>query len=339
MLPYLAVVLAAVCFGTTGTAQAFGPADASATSIGAARILIGGGMLAAIALVALALRRRTARTARTATTATTATTSATAATGTAMPRHRSLPSWLLVAIGALGVLAYQPAFFAGTSLNGVAVGTVVALGSAPILTGLLDWLLRRRFPGLVWLVATLIATAGVVLISGLLAPGASTGAPASTASALASPETGISLPGLLCSVAAGASYAVYTLASKSLLERGWAPTSTMGAVFGVAAALSIPLLATTDTAWLTTASGLTMALWLGVVTTAVAYVLFGWGLARLPAATVSTLTLAEPLTATLLGTIVLGELLSPMAIAGLVVLAAGLIVLTIPRRRVPSVAA
>ncbi|MCS5734167.1 DMT family transporter [Herbiconiux daphne] len=321
MLPYLAVVLAAVCFGTTGTAQAFGPVDASAGSIGAARILIGGGLLGVVGLLAW-WRGRGGQ----------------APAARPSPSARRLPAGVLVAIGALGVLAYQPAFFAGTSENGVAVGTVVALGSAPILTGLLDWLLSRRFPGVLWLVATLIATVGVVLISGLLGQGpvGSVGTSATDAAsaldAAGATDAAISVPGLLASVAAGASYAVYTLAGKALLERGWAPTATMGAVFGVAAVLSLPLLLTTDTAWLATGPGLAMALWLGVVTTVVAYLLFGWGLKRLPASTVSTLTLAEPLTATLLGTLVLGETLQQMAVIGLVVLAAGLVVLTIPRR-------
>jgi len=194
----------------------------------------------------------------------------------------------------------------------------VALGSAPVLTGLLDWALRRRFPGALWLVATLVATIGVVLISGVIGAGG-TDAP-------------ISIPGLLASTGAGASYAVYTLASKALLERGWTASGTMGSVFGLAAVFSIPLLLTTDTRWLVTGPGLALALWLGVVTTTAAYLLFGWGLARLPASTVSTLTLTEPLTATLLGTLVLGETLTAMAAAGLAVLALGLVVLAAPRR-------
>ncbi|WP_382305048.1 DMT family transporter [Herbiconiux sp. UC225_62] len=317
MLPYLAVLLAAVCFGTTGTAQAFGPSDASSVSIGAARILIGGAVLAAVALV---LRMR-----------------AGARSGIPAPTipgsgARRVPSWLLLLIGALGVLAYQPAFFLGTSQNGVAVGTVVALGSAPIITGLLDWALHRRFPGAVWLVATLVATAGVVLISGLVGAGG-TGAAGDSAA--------ISVPGLLASLGAGASYAVYTLASKALLERGWTPESTMGSVFGLAAVVSIPVLLSTDIRWLATGQGLAMALWLGLVTTAVAYLLFGWGLGRLRASTVSTLTLAEPLTATLLGTLVLGEVLSGVAVVGLIVLAAGLVILAVPwrGRRSPAPAA
>ncbi len=300
MLPFLAVLLAAVCFGTTGTAQAFGPGDASALSIGAARILIGGAVLAGVAAV-VRMRRPAPP----------------APAPDSRSASRRVPSWLLLAIGSLGVLAYQPAFFLGTSANGVAVGTVVALGSAPIITGLLDWALHRRFPGAVWLVATVVATAGVVLISGVV--GDAGGRP-------------IDLPGLMGSVGAGASYAVYTLASKALLERGWSATTTMGSVFGLAAALSVPVLLSTDLRWLVTPAGATMALWLGLVTTAAAYLLFGWGLSRLRAATVSTLTLAEPLTATLLGTLVLGESLTGMAVAGLVVLAAGLVILAVPWR-------
>ncbi len=70
-----------------------------------------------------------------------------------------------------------------------------------------------------------------------------------------------------------------------------------------------------------------MALWLGLATIAVAYTLFTWGLERLTAATAATLTLAEPLTAAILGIVVLGERLSALAIIGLVVLGAGLALL------------
>jgi DME family drug/metabolite transporter len=318
MLPVLAVLLAAVCFGTTGTAQAFGPEGASSVSIGAARILIGGGLLAVLALPGL-LRARRARRER---------------LNRAAPTAGRLPSWLLVAIGGVGVLAYQPAFFLGAAQNGVAVGTVVALGSAPVLTGLLDWALHRRFPGLVWLLATVIATAGVLLMSGLPAEwlgvsGAATGAQAGAAPGTTA-AAAISLPGILASVGAGASYAVYTLAAKALLDRDWSPTASMGAVFGTAALLSVPVLVTSDVSRLATPDGVAVVLWLGVVTTAVAYVLFGWGLARLNASTVSTLTLAEPLTATILGVAVLGESLGALSATGLVVLAAGLVVLTAP---------
>ena len=131
MLPYLAVVLAAVCFGTTGTAQAFGPTEASAGSVGAARILIGGALLA---VIALALRFRAGRR-----------TAPPVARAAIVAARKKNPAPLLV-VAALGVVAYQPLFFLGTSQNGVAVGTVVALGSAPVITGGRRATTRTRSP-------------------------------------------------------------------------------------------------------------------------------------------------------------------------------------------------
>ncbi|MEO7007492.1 MAG: EamA family transporter [Terrimesophilobacter sp.] len=327
MRPYFAILLACLCFGTTGTAQALGANGASSASIGAARILIGGGLLALIA-GALWVRRRARRELPFRLTVPVApgTDSRNGHNNQSGARPALRPSRIrmlaLVIVGALGVLAYQPTFFLGTRLNGVAIGTIVALGSAPMITGVLDWALRRRFPGFVWLTATLVATAGVTLLSGLTSRGV-TDAGGGTISAL----------GIVSSLGAGASYAVYTLASKALLDHGWSPIGTMGAVFGLASAGSVPLLLASGTGWLATPSGLAMALWLGVITTTVAYLFFAWGLRRLPAATVSTLTLGEPLTATLLGILLLGERLPPVAIIGLVVLAAGLTILIAPWRR------
>lgn len=289
-LPVRAVVLvllAAVCFGTTGTAQALGP-ETDPTALGAARIVLGGGLLGVLALAA--------------------------ARRTPPPRSRGAVSAVL--LGGAGVLAYQPAFFAGTAANGVAVGTVVALGSAPVLTGLLGWALTRQVPSGRWAVATALATAGVVLLG------------------LADGDQGTLEPlGLLASVGAGASYAVYTLAAKDLLDRGWTPTAALGGPFGTAALGGLVVLAVSDTSGLGSASGLTTVLWLGVVTTAVAYLLFGAGLAMLPAATVATLTLAEPVTAGLLGVLLLGERLPLQGVVGIAVLAAGIAVLAVGVRR------
>src|SRR5712691_8021194 len=54
----LEVVLAAVLFGTTGTALALGPDSASPLGVGAARIVVGGALLAALAAATGALRGR-----------------------------------------------------------------------------------------------------------------------------------------------------------------------------------------------------------------------------------------------------------------------------------------
>ncbi|GIG41298.1 DMT family transporter [Cellulomonas phragmiteti] len=335
MRALLAVLLAALCFGTTGTAQALGP-QVDPVVLGAARIAVGGLALAVVA--ALVARRRPSTSDGGAPRPGAAGTSRalhpralhppTLHPPTLHPRTLHPRTAAAVALGALGVLAYQPAFFLGTARNGVAVGTVVALGSAPVLTGLATWAVRRVRPGAPWLVATALATAGVTVLG--LAPGASAGG-ATTG--------GLDVVGVLASLGAGAAYATYTLAGAALIDAGWTSTTSMGALFGVAGLLAVGVLVVVGTAGLTTPAGVATVLWLGLVTTTLAYVLFGYGLARLGAPTVATLTLAEPLTATVLGLVVLGERLSAGALTGLVVLAAGLVVLAAATRPRPGVRA
>lgn len=139
--------------------------------------------------------------------------------------------------------------------------------------------------------------------------------------------------GLVCSVGAGASFAVIADSQRRLLDAGWDPFTVVGAMGAYAAALSGVVLPFVDVRWLAAPSGLAMALWLGLVTISVAYVLFTWGLSELTAATAATLTLGEPLTAGILAVIVLGEGLSPPASAGLIVLGCGLVLLAYGSRR------
>jgi DME family drug/metabolite transporter len=296
----LAVLAAAVLFGTTGTSQALGPDGTTPLSIGVMRLVIGGTALAAIGFVLA--RRRTARLAPAA-------------------RPRLTPrSLALMALTGLCLAAYQPLFFLGTARGGVAVGTVIALGSAPVIAGLLEWLLTRRLPSLTWLAATALATVGVVVL-GLAGATGGTG--------------GVDPLGLIGSVGAGASFAVFANAQRRLMDAGWDPFTVAGAMGAWSAGFAVLALPFIDLSWLSEPGGVVMAVWLGVATIAIAYTLFTWGLERLTAATAATLTLAEPLTATILGVGVLGEHLSGGALVGLGVLAAGLVLLAVgakPRR-------
>lgn len=288
MSAVLAVLAAAVLFGTTGTSQALGPDDTTPLAVGVVRLLIGGTALAVIGLTVGARARRRA------------------------PHPPVTPRAVaLMALAGVSLAAYQPLFFLGTQRNGVAVGTVVALGSAPVLAGLFEWALTRRAPALRWAGATLLALAGVAL----LALGGSGG------------QTGADPLGFAASVAAGATFAVIAVAQRRLFDSGWNPFSVAGGMGAAAALVAVVCLPFVDLHWATSSGGLVMSLWLGLATIMLAYTLFTWGLQRLTAGTAATLTLAEPLTAAILGIAVLGERLSLPAVGGLIVLGAGLVLL------------
>lgn len=290
-----AVLAAAVLFGTTGTSQALGPDGTTPLAVGAARLVIGGTALAAIGFFLAHRHRRDTSVARPPLTA---------------------RAFVLMALTGVCLAAYQPLFFLGTARSGVAVGTVIALGSAPVMAGLIEWALTRRLPRPTWLTATALATTGVALL-------AFSGGGAGSADPL----------GVLGSLGAGAAFAVLANAQRRLMSGGWDPFTVAGAMGAGSALGALFMLPFATFTWLTQPSGIAVALWLGLATIALAYTLFTWGLQRLTAATAATLTLAEPVTATLLGLVVLGEQLDAASVVGIAVLTVGLVVLAWGSRR------
>jgi DME family drug/metabolite transporter len=278
------VLIAAILFGTTGTAQALGPDGSTPMTVGASRILIGGSLLAAMALASGGFRGR----------------------------------WPLgqVLLAGAGVAVYQLAFFQAVADTGVAVGAIVAIGSGPVFAGILERVLDGAWPGRTWLVATALATTGVAVLSLASATDAS-----------------LSAAGIGLALVSGLGYATYTIVAKRLLRLGHTPVAVMGASFGLGAVLLLPVLLLGDTAWLHTPDGLALALYLGIVPTALAYSLFARGLRSLDASEVTTLVLAEPLTATVLGVVVLDERVGTGGLLGAVLILAGLAVLALPRPR------
>jgi DME family drug/metabolite transporter len=214
------------------------------------------------------------------------------------------------AVGAAGVAGYQVCFFAAVALSGVAVGTLITIGSAPILAGVFGMLAGER-PSRSWGMATALAIAGCAL---LLLP---------------SGESDVRPLGTLLALMAGASYAALTVAARRVVIHTESPDAVMAALFSGGALLLLPVLVVQDLRPLATGRGVAMVVWLGLAATALAYWLFARGLARVSAATATTLDLAEPLTAALLGVVLLGERLSSRGLAGAALIAAGLLILTL----------
>ena len=142
----------------------------------------------------------------------------------------------------------------------------------------------------------------------------------------------VSLGGVGLALVAGLCYAVYAVATARMISRGNSERVVMGALLGGAAAAMAPVLAASSPGWLASARGLTVALFLGLVTTVVAYLLVGRGFRTVTAPVAVTLGLAEPLVAALLGLLVLNERLTATATVGLILVGLALAALAVPAR-------
>ena len=128
------VLMAAMLWGTTGTAQSLAPPTLPAQWVGALRLA-----MSALFFIAYAL--------------------ATEPRARLAGDLRRMP-WAWVLLSGACVAAYNLSFFAGVKASGVAVGTAIAIGSGPLWAGLLQWLLAGQAPRPAWWLGTLLAVAG-----------------------------------------------------------------------------------------------------------------------------------------------------------------------------------
>lgn len=280
------VLLAALLWGTTGTAQSFAPTTLPAVWVGALRLVI--------AALFFGLWRLFAP----------------------RPSTGHLDArWLLT--GGLCIAIYNLAFFAGVRATGIAVGTAVGIGSGPIWAGLLQWAFTRRWPAAAWWGGTLLAVTGGVLLA--MAPGQaqvlSVGGMALCLLAGLSYAAYALLNKHLVAQADPAQVTgiVFGTAALMAAPAAWAMAGAPAALLGGSGAGGSGA-----------GGGLAVVLYLGVVATGVSYLLFSRGLRHVSGSTGVTLALGEPVTAFLLAVLVVGERPGWLALVGLLAVLAGL---------------
>lgn len=274
---FLLVVLAAVCWGTSGITGDLvaDRTDLDPLDVAWHRMAVGAAALLAVHLLA---RRTPSRPA-------------------APPNSWSGSlRWRLAGVGA-GLALYQSAYFAAVATAGVSIATLVALGLAPLLVAVGAAALGHGHPDRATGVALVVALAGLVLLVGV-----SAGGDGGTAVLL----------GALAAIGCAVAYAGVVLLSSGV--PAGVPTTTVG--FAVGAALLTPVALAAGLDLTTDPLALALLVYLGLVPTALAYGLFFTGVRAVPAAVASIVTLLEPLTATALAAVVLGERLTPAALAG-----------------------
>lgn len=282
----IVISLASLLWGTTGTAASFAD-NVSPLAIGAVALGIGGLMQALIAIPAIRA---------------------------AIPDLQVYSR--IVAVGAISVALYPLAFYTSMHLAGVAIGTVVTLGSAPLASGVLEKVVDGLTLSRWWILAALIGATGSVLLCFSRLGGESG-------------EVWSTVFGIILGLFGGAFYAIYSWAAHALMRRGIPRAAAMGSVFGGGGFMLMPVLLLTGGPLLATATNVRVAVYLALIPMFLGYVLFGMGLARVSASMATTLTLSEPAVAAILAVIIVGERLTPIGWIGLGMIAAVMVMLAL----------
>ena len=220
---------------------------------------------------------------------------------------------LVVASGALAL--FQWSFFTAVASTGVAVATVVSTTTAPLMAGALAYACNRVPLSLAWWFAFVLTVIGLAFV-GADAPRAS-------------------LIGVFWALASGALYALFTQ-TITACEHVPGDDVAITAWALLAGAVALTPMAATYLEIFLSLRGMVVAVYLGWVTTALAYGLYILGLRRLGATAALAALWVQPLAGILFGFLVLHEVFNPRALVGVSCLALAMVGLTRAPRTPPA---
>ncbi|MDP2499269.1 hypothetical protein BCT47_07105 [Vibrio splendidus] len=204
----------------------------------------------------------------------------------------------LLAVSALALAVYPLAFYSSMKLSGVAVGTVVSIATAPFFSALLECLISKKNNiNKRWLTSFAIGVVGI----GLLV--------FSESSATNESGDDLKLLGIALGLLAGLCYAIYSWATKALIDKEIESQAAMGSIFGLGAMLLLPTLWFTGENLFSSQINVLVISYLTLIPQCVGYIAFSFGLRHVTASSANLLTLFEPVVAAVLAVCVVGELI------------------------------
>ncbi|MEP2653365.1 MAG: EamA family transporter [Paraglaciecola sp.] len=225
-----------------------------------------------------------------------------------------VPAFLV--LGGLSIAIYPLAFYSSMKLAGVAIGTVVSLGSAPFFSVLFERLVNKITISKRWVVSFVFGVIGVTLIA--------TGKQSHGQPTLINNTEYLGLSathfGLILGLVAGLTYAAYAWAAKQIIDQGISSNASMASMFGLASVLLLPSLLITGDNLFATPTNTAVSIYMAVVPMFIGYLLFGYGLRHIEASKATLITLLEPVLATLLAVIVVGEKFNSWGWLGMVLI-------------------
>ena len=219
-----------------------------------------------------------------------------------LPRLITRPGvWIMGASSA----SYQVFFFASVDRTGVATAALITVGCIPVSAGIVGWIFLRERPSKIWYISTAIAISGLVVAS------------------LGELQTN-DATGLIFAVIAGSGIGAYINAAKIEVRAGGHSSQLPGMAF-LLGSIGLFFVVRSDLLQMEwTTQTILLAVYLGAVTMGIANGIQMLGLRGISPGVASTMMLADPVTAAVLGVVVLGEEVTLNGTVGLILVVIGL---------------
>ena len=229
----IAILVASVLWGTTGTAAAFAP-TLGPLAIGAAA-MGGGGLLQAL-VASRAIREN---------------------------RQFIRENLLILLLGIVAVGIYPLAFYSSMHYAGITIGTVVSIGSAPLIAAILERFFDRKALSTIWFLSFVCGVLGVTMLS-----------MGESHAVLDSASQWNKYFGIFLGLVAATTYSLYSWAAKKLIDRGVASKAAMGMIMGGGAVILLPTLLVTGGGLLESSTNLLVAAYMMLIPMFLGYLLF-----------------------------------------------------------------
>ena len=214
---------------------------------------------------------------------------------------------------AVALAIAQTSIYMGVRNAGVTIATMIFIGTPPLFSGLFAQFVRKERQSLSWLVSSIIIALGCFFM------------------AISGDTTADGNRLLIGSLFAATAGATWTFVGTNLrsMQKHATPLESSFVVMGAASLVLMPIVAFQGIAWIAEPGVFSLALALGFVSTAIPYWLFTTGARRIPASHAFLYGLTEPITASFLGLVVLGERLASIGVVGYILVIIGLVLFSL----------
>jgi DME family drug/metabolite transporter len=220
--------------------------------------------------------------------------------------------FLIMALSGALLAISQASYFAGIRATGVTISTLLTICIAPLVVTFLSVLLKFETLSRRVVIALVLALVGSVLLIGLHAPEGT--------------HDDLFL-GAIFSILSAITYAGVILCGR-FLAADYHPLQVMAVNFAAGTLLLVIINLASGIVVAHSAQSWLLIVYLGLVPTALAYLLFQTGLRSVSATAASIISLLEPSVAALLAWLLFGETLAATGIAGAVLLIVSILLLS-----------